>query len=115
MSQHRITEAGIGNVIERFGQGWQKERGLGLTQVRIGECDFNQRRCTRVETTHPTNPDGVFVHYRSVVYFDPESCLPVRVEGYNWPQAGGQPELVEVYSFVNLKTNVGLTDATFQR
>jgi hypothetical protein len=111
-SRHSITEAGIGNVIERFSAGWEGERRLNLTQVRIGEYEYNKRRCTRVETIHPARKE--FLHYRSVVYFDQQNRLPIRVECYDWPRAQGDPgQLIEVFSFVNLRLNVGLSDAVF--
>jgi hypothetical protein len=39
----------------------------------------------------------------------------VRAEVYDWPAKKGNPngELLECYSYVNLKFNVGLTDAAF--
>jgi hypothetical protein len=111
-SRHSITEAGIGNIIERFGAGWEGERRLNLTRVRIGEYEYNKRRCTRVETIHPARRE--FLHYRSVVYFDQKNHLPIRVECYDWPRAQGDPgQLIEVFSFVNLRLNVGLSDAVF--
>jgi hypothetical protein len=111
-SRHSIKEAGIGNVIERFRAGWEGERRLNLTQVRIGEYEYNKRRCTRVETIHPARKE--FLHYRSVVYFDQQNHLPIRVECYDWPRAQGDPgQLTEVFSFVNLRLNVGLSDAVF--
>src|SRR5262249_49765644 len=54
-SRHSITDAGIGNLIERFARYWEQERRLGRTQVRIAEYEFAKRRCTRVETIHPEN------------------------------------------------------------
>jgi hypothetical protein len=40
----------------------------------------------------------------------------VRYESYDWPRTpGGQPELIEEYTYLNLKFNVGLTDADFDR
>jgi hypothetical protein len=117
-SRHSITEAGIGNVIERLERGWQSERRADLTQVRLGVFEYNKRRCTRVETIHPTNPDRSFHYYRSVVYFDHEHHLPVRVECYDWPSstpATGPGELVEVFSFLNVQLNVGLGDEVFRR
>ena len=51
-SRHTITEAGIGNLIERYGQAWELERTLNRTQVRVQEYEYNRRRCTRVETIH---------------------------------------------------------------
>jgi hypothetical protein len=68
-----------------------------------------------VETIHPTNGGGQFYAYRSVVYFDKETHLPIRVETYDWPRAGGPAygELVESYSYLQLRFNVGLGDAAF--
>ena len=113
-SRHAITEAGVGNLIQRLAGRWEVERKLNLTQVRIGEYEYNKRRCVRVETIHPTNPDNQFLCYRTVVYFDKENHLPIRVEGYDWPHGDDDPgALVELASYANLRLNVGLGDETF--
>ena len=113
-SKHSIAEAGIGNLLERYAKGWEREREWGLTQVQVAEYEYNKRRCLRVETTHPTNPDGRFLFFRNVTYFDKETKLPIRVECYDWPaREGAAPELVEVYSYVNMKLNAGLADDAF--
>jgi hypothetical protein len=114
-SRHTITEAGIGNLIDRFSQRWEMERGLNRTLVRTAEYDYNKRRCVRVETTHPDTAGNRFLFYRSVVYFDKETHLPIRVENYDWPRLGGDPNgaLVESYSYADLRLNVGVSDATF--
>lgn len=114
-SRHAITEAGIGNLIERYGKRWQAESRLNRTQVRLAQYDFDKRRCTRVETIHPDNRDNQFSFYRSLIYFDQSTHLPIRVENYDWPRAGGDPNgtLVESYSYVDLRLNVGLPESTF--
>ncbi len=114
-SNHAITEAGIGNLLARFSRSWEKEKTLNLTRVRIGEYEYNKRRCIRVEAIHPDNHSGQFISYRSILYFDKETHLPIRVETYDWPQPKGKAdgELMEVYSYVNMKLNVGLTDEAF--
>jgi uncharacterized protein DUF1571 len=114
-SNHTITEAGIGNLLNRYAKAWEAEKVLNLTRVKIGEYEFNKRRCVRVETQHPEKPDARFVSYRSVIYFDKETHLPVRAEIYDWPRQGGaaEGELLEVYSYVNLKLNVQLGDDAF--
>jgi hypothetical protein len=115
-SRHRITEAGIGNLIRRLEAGWPAERTWGLTEVRVGVYEYNRRRCVRVETTHPTNPGGRFQAWRNVLYFDQELKLPIRLECYDWPRRPGQPgELIEVFSYVNLRLNPGLGDAEFMK
>jgi hypothetical protein len=114
-SRHSITEAGIGNLIERYGQRWEVERQLNRTQVRIAEYMYNQKRCSRVEVAHPDRGNGQYSFYRSIVYFDQETHLPIRIENYDWPRAGGPPDgdLVESYSYVDLRLNTGLGPAAF--
>jgi hypothetical protein len=114
-SRHSITEAGIGNLLDRFSRGWEMERQLNRTQVRVADYEYNKRRCVRVETTHPDNAAGRLNYYRSIVYFDKEIRLPIRVENYDWPRPGGDPngDLLESYSYVDLRLNVGLSEETF--
>jgi hypothetical protein len=113
-SRRNITEAGIGNLIERFAKSWEIERRLNQSQVRVADYEYNRRRCTRVEIIHPTNPQGQFVYYRSVLYFDQETHLPIRLECYDWPRQPNDPgDLVEIYSFANMRINVGLGDEVF--
>ena len=48
------------------------------------------------------------------VYFDQETKFPVRVECYDYPRGADDPgELLEVYSYINLRYNVGLGEETF--
>lgn len=114
-SRHTIKEAGIGHLIEKFGGRWDFESRLRKTQVRVGEYEYNKRRCTRVETLHPDNSGKEFTFYRSVLYFDQSTHLPIRVENYDWPHRGSDPngDLVESYSFADLRLNVGVPAATF--
>jgi hypothetical protein len=115
-NRHPITDAGIGRLIDKYGQRWEMERRLNKTQVRVGEFEYNQRRCMRVEAIHPDNSGGQFYSYRNLVYFDKATHLPIRVENYDWPKQGGPPggELVESYSYANLRLNVGLGDDVFK-
>ena len=40
--------------------------------------------------------------------------MPIRYESYDWPRGEGhQPELMEEYTYLNLKLNNGFTDADF--
>jgi hypothetical protein len=115
-SRHTITETGIGHMIETIARSYELERRFPPSQVKVQIADyaFQQRVCTRMEVTHLVN-NGQFYCYRCVVYFDKEMKLPVRFEAYDWPKTGGDPngELIECYSYINLKFNVGLTDAAF--
>jgi hypothetical protein len=48
------------------------------------------------------------------VFLDKTLDLPVRYEAYTWPTTpGGKPELLECYTFLNLKVNTGLQAQNF--
>jgi hypothetical protein len=114
-SRHTILEAGIGYLIEQYTQGWQQVRPYNRTQVRIAEYDYNKRRCTRVETIQLENIGGKVPFHRCVVYFDKEHRLPIRAENYDWPRPGGTQggDLLEEYSYADLRPNVGLGEQHF--
>jgi Protein of unknown function (DUF1571) len=116
-SRHAITESGIGNIIDIISRSYEIERRLPAGQVTVTFADyaFQQRPCTRMELTHHVYNAQLYC-YRCVVYFDKALKLPVRVEVYDWPAANGNPkgELLECYSYINLRFNAGLTDAAFE-
>ena len=61
-SRHAITEAGFGNLIERFGRGYEAARKKGKGDVQIALYEYNRRPCTRIEATYPdakSSPDGI--------------------------------------------------------
>jgi hypothetical protein len=117
MSRHSIREAGIGNLIAQFDAGWRQEREWGLTQVKVGEYEYDHRRCIRIEAIHPADaPSGRFLHFRDVVYFDKMTQLPIRMEAYGGPRHPGEGgDLLEVYSYAGLRLNVGIGDDVFNR
>jgi hypothetical protein len=114
-SRHAITEAGFGNLIERFGHCFEAARKQGKAEVRIALYEYNHRRCTRIETTYidpKTATDGIG---RSVLYLDKETHLPIRCECYEFPRAGSREgQLMEVYSYANVQLNLGLADEVFK-
>jgi hypothetical protein len=73
----------------------------------------NDRVCTVIEVSHPVRrrDDGF---YFARLFVDDELQLPIRYAAYDWPaQEEGQPRLVEEYTYLDLKLNVGLTDRDF--
>ncbi len=115
-SRHIITDTGLGHLIETIARNAEAGRRYppNVVQTKFSEYAFQGKPHTCMETTHLAN-NGQFYAYRTLVFFDKETKLPVRFEAYDWPVAGGNPkgEKLEVYSYINLKFNVGLTDAAF--
>jgi hypothetical protein len=113
-SRHTITETGIGNLIGQLYQEWMRVRTSGKVQVHLAEYQYDRRPCTRVEIIYLDRSQQSYC-YRGVIYFDKQNHLPVRVEFYDWPRAGGPAggDLLESFSYANLQLNVGLNDANF--
>jgi hypothetical protein len=112
--RHPITEAGIGHMIDQIAQRWEAEMTPGETRVVINpQVLVGKRPCTLIESTHPQRHPNYLFH-QVKVYIDRELGLPIRFEAYDWPQAPGRPpELVEEYTYLNLRLNVGLRDHDF--
>ena len=115
-SRHTIVEAGLGNLIMQFARTWQAERRLGKTRVNMAEYEYDRKRCIRVETVQTERNPQLYC-YRSVVYFDKQTKLPIRVECYDWPRPGGPPggDMLETFSYANLQLNVPVNEAMFNR
>ncbi|MGF1582674.1 MAG: DUF1571 domain-containing protein [Gemmataceae bacterium] len=115
-SRHTITEAGLANLIARIYRDWYRERNYNRAQVKIGEYRFNKQPCTRIEVTQTQRTKDVYC-YRTVLYLDKTTRIPVRLECYDWPRQGGPAggEVLEIYSYLNVRYNVQLTDADFNK
>ena len=71
------------------------------------------RVCTCIQVRHPENKPP-FEFYQARVFVDDELNVPVRYAAWDWPATpGGQPVLLEEYTYLNLKVNQGFTDADF--
>ncbi|HBO43357.1 MAG TPA: hypothetical protein DD670_05380 [Planctomycetaceae bacterium] len=112
--RYPLTEIGIKTLTERLVE-------VGLEELAYGECEvkylegakINGRSCIVVQVTHPVKRD-YFRYHMARVFIDRELMLPVHYVSYDWPeQEGGEPELMEQYTYVDLKLNPGLTDRDF--
>jgi hypothetical protein len=113
-NRHPINDAGIGNLIEMLADRWAAELDPSESVVEIHpHAHVADRACTLIETIHP-EPAASFFFHKVKVYIDREHGLPIRFEAYDWPKSpGGEAELVEEYTYAELKTDVGLTDLDF--
>lgn len=123
-SRHTIVEAGLQNLIKRFVESWEMEKKMGVTDVTVQDLELKVMlpsrdvvlNCKLVTTTHDPKDRAKFVFYRTLVYFDKNTGLPVRLEGYDWPKDANDRtgQLVERYTYLDVKVNVGLKDADFK-
>jgi Protein of unknown function (DUF1571) len=113
-NRYPITELGILNLTKRLIERAEADSKFGECDVQFRKgAKINDRVCTVIEVTHPV-PRRNFLFYKALVYVDDQLNAPIRYEAYSWPKTpGGQPLLDEEYTYLNLKPNVGLTDADF--
>ena len=115
-SRHPITEAGIGNLIERVIAGWEQDRRWGNTEATvIPGAQVHDRKCWCIQTRHAVH-DPRLQTYRVRMFVDERLTLPIRIEVYDWPRRGGPPdgEVIEEYTYLNLRLNQRLTDVDFR-
>jgi hypothetical protein len=115
-SRYPITEFGVENLVRRLIEVAQEDMQYGECHVRIVDnASLDNRSCTAIQVTHPTRRDHFRFHIAKIL-IDNQSQLPVHYSAYDWPtEEGGKPELLEEYTYRNMKVNVGLSDADFQR
>lgn len=109
-----ITDVGIENLIMKLLEKGERDRKRQEVKVEfIRDAKLNGRTCTVLQVTHPERRP-YFDFNIAQIFIDDEMNLPVRYAAYLWPsQPGGKPELIESYTYLNLKLNVGLTDDDF--
>jgi hypothetical protein len=113
-NRYPITEIGLLNLVRRLIEEGEKDTQYGECEVKYFQgAKINGRSCTCIQVVHPV-PRRNFQFHLARIFVDDEYNLPVRFEAYDWPtQPGAQPELIEEYTYVNIKMNNGFTDADF--
>lgn len=117
-SRYPITELGLDNVVSRLIDQAKHDiiadpDAKNTEVVFYRDAEIDGRVCTQIRVTHPTE-DHVFDFHQANIYVDDELHVPLRVESYTWPKEAGEPALLmEEYTYMKLKLNVGLTDRDF--
>ena len=117
-NKYPITEMGILNLVDKLLEVAYKDIKFGecevtyFEDVRFGTGD-SARMCTVIQVIHPVRRPHFMFHIARI-FVDKELNLPIRYESYDWPRKAGEtPQLIEAYTYMNLRLNVGLTDADF--
>ena len=109
-----LTEIGLVNLVERLLEVGEEDTKYGDCEVKyFMKAKVNGRCCTMIQVVHP-EPRDMFRYHLARIFVDDELLLPIRYESHDWPrEPGGQPELIEEYTYLNLKLNNGFTDRDF--
>jgi len=112
--RYPLTEIGILNLVRRLIEVAENDMAFGECDVKFFKgAEINKRKCTCIQVVHPV-PRRDFLFHIARIFVDDELNLPLRYEAHDWPKKpGGPAELMEEYTYVNLKLNVGFTDADF--
>lgn len=115
-SRYPITDMGMINMVLRLIE-------IGRHDMQYGECEVkffedvkvDGRDCLCIQVLHP-RPRDEFKYHLARVYVDDEWPVPIHFEAYDWPESPDEkPPLLESYSYLRLRLNVGFTDAEFRR
>ena len=115
-----VTEVGITNILGRLIEEAQRtmivDRDRRECEVRVIEnARIEGRSCRCVQVVLPQKRENLRFHIVRI-FLDNETGFPLRYAAYSWPrEKGDAPRLIEEYTFLNLKVNVGLSDADFDR
>jgi hypothetical protein len=114
--RYPLTEIGLVNLTHRLVE-------VGQQDINYGECEvkffpgakINNRLCTCIQAIHPV-PRRNFRYHLARIFVDDQLSVPIRYESYDWPkEPGAAPELLEEYTYLNLKINQGFTDLDFDK
>ena len=120
-NRYPVTELGVENLARRLIERAQADINF------VDDCDISYvsgakvggRPC-KVLTVRRDKPKtgeaankGMNVNL-AMVFIDEELNLPIRYGAYDWPVGDQkQGDVIEEYTYHNLKTNVGLNDSDF--
>jgi hypothetical protein len=112
--RHPIVEIGLANLCRQLIQRGDAAGDPSQVQVkRYPRARINTRPCFLYEIIYPVQEPKVR-GYLARVFVDSQLRFPIRVEVYEIPvDQGLMPRLLEEYTYLDLKLNVGYSDADF--
>lgn len=115
-NRYPITKIGIENMTEAIIRQWEEETQWGEVDVKYyNNARIGDIACRVVESTHP-EPRKQFRFKTTRLWIDKKTNLPIRVEQYGFPRKPkAKPPLVEQYTYLNVRPNLGLTDRDFDK
>jgi hypothetical protein len=108
-SRHPVTDVGIGRLLEIVGENARRAARNGVLRViDHGTGEVVGRRARQVEAILPQDARAGYYGFRVRLSFDEAHGLPIRVVVYDWSD-----QLVEDYTYTELRLNPGLTAVDF--
>jgi hypothetical protein len=113
-SKYPITMIGMENMTRRLLSEWLDATNRDDITVKFyPNAKIGTVECQVVESTHTDAIKSKGIH-RARLYIEKESGLPIRIQEYGFPrQAGGEPPLASDYTYLNVRSDIGLTARHF--
>jgi hypothetical protein len=112
--KYPLTDIGLENLLVKLLEKGERDRQYGPCQVKFdGGAKVGGRDCSILEVMHAEKKPHYEFH-KAQIFMDNEWKIPVRYAAFNWPEnQQSEPEVIEEYTYQNIKINVGLTDKDF--
>lgn len=112
--RYPLTDIGIENLVVKLIERGERDKKNGMCKVDlIPGATVSKRACSIIQVTHPVKQPHFDFHIAQI-FMDDQLKIPVRYAAYDWPKKeGDELEIIEEYTYQDLKFNVGLTDADF--
>lgn len=114
---HPISDIGIENLVIKLIEKGQAVRKLGPENCEVWTtkgAKVNQRVCTVINVKHPEQRQP-YEFNLAQIFIDDELQVPIRYVAHSWPTSPDDKTgpVLEEYTYLNLKLNVGLKDEDF--
>lgn len=112
--RYPLTEIGLENLIIKLIERGETARQYPDVTARFRTgAKIKDRSCTVLEVRQPEQRPGLDF-YLAHVFIDEQLQIPVRYVAYDWPSsANDKPEIIEEYTYLDVKMNPPLTDLDF--
>ncbi len=113
-NRHPITEFGMGKMVDILIDIWEADLKHDDVRVRyFPNAKIGTRECKVIQTWHPEPKPGIQFHMTRL-FIDNQTKLPIRVQQLGFPtEKGGEPPIIEDYTYTQIRTNVGLRNIDF--
>lgn len=112
--RYPVYEVGLEKLVEKLIERGEPDRNNPDVSVSITEgLQFDGNKCQLIEVRRK-RPSGAPQDFsKAEIYFDSVRLLPLRYAAYGWSENGTEAPLIESYTYLDIKTNVGLSEIDF--
>ncbi|NLF68431.1 MAG: DUF1571 domain-containing protein [Candidatus Anammoximicrobium sp.] len=114
--RYPLTEVGLENLVVKLIERGEIDKAAGRREHEVTfheDAKVNGRTCTLLQIKNAQPSENLDFHLAQV-FIDKDLNVPIRYVAYDFPAKAGDPlPVIEEYTYLNLKLNVGLTDKDF--